>query len=69
MVEHREDAADGEAEEGEDEDREVALEHWGGLTGAQVLALVDAVAAVIHRHCDNLLHSAFPHQQAESRPF
>src|SRR5215813_521314 len=26
-------------------------------------------AAVIHPPCDNLLHSDFPHQQAESRPF
>src|SRR6185312_297348 len=37
VVEHREDAADGESEDGEDENRKVALEHlgvgvfwWGG---------------------------------------
>jgi hypothetical protein len=28
VVEHREDAADGDSEDGEYEDREVALEHW-----------------------------------------
>ncbi len=75
VIEHREDAADGESEDGEDEDREVALEHWGGgclwcgRRQATIARRSTPVAAVIHPPCDNLLHSDFPHQQAEFRPF
>ena len=74
VVEHREGAPDRDAEEGKDEYRQVALQHWGLRVDADHPAgrlrspAPTACSRFIHPPCDRLLHSDFPHQQAESRP-